>query len=80
MGMSKQYPQLEHHNVFFPENYQEEFKDIFIKKQLPDNPAIYICYSGKSEASLAPMGHSNLFFLINAPYLKNDYAEKNIQM
>lgn len=88
LGVSKQYSQLEHHNVFFPENYQEEFKDIFTKKQLPDNPAIYICYSGKSEESLAPTGHSNLFILINAPYLteqyafdqvKNDYADKIIQ-
>ncbi|WP_028596460.1 phytoene desaturase family protein [Paenibacillus assamensis] len=67
-GMNRQYTQLQHHNVFFPQQYGSEFDDIFIKGIAPIDPAIYVCHSGYSEAGMAPIGGSNLFILVNAPY------------
>ncbi|MCG7379495.1 phytoene desaturase family protein [Paenibacillus sp. ACRSA] len=70
-GVRRQYDALLHHTVFFPEQYEPEFKDIFHNRQMPTDPTIYICYSGYSEASRAPVGASNLFILVNAPYLSD---------
>lgn len=68
-GVRKQYDQLLHHTVFFPEQYKPEFDDIFRDRRMPSDPTIYICYSGYSEEGMAPEGASNLFILVNAPYL-----------
>lgn len=68
-GVRRQYDQLLHHTVFFPEQYEPEFEHIFRNRSMPSDPTIYICYSGYSEAGMAPEGASNLFILVNAPYL-----------
>lgn len=70
-GVPRKHNQLLHHTVFFPEHYDREFRDIFTDKQLPLHPALYVCYSGYSEAKMAPEGCSNLFILANAPYLNH---------
>ncbi|WP_211747420.1 phytoene desaturase family protein [Paenibacillus sp. Marseille-Q4541] len=68
-GIQRQYDKLHHHTVFFPKNYRAEFTDIFSKKRAPEDPTLYLCYSGYSEPDLAPDGASNLFILANAPYV-----------
>lgn len=68
-GVRRKYDQLLHHTVFFPEQYKLEFDDIFRDRRMPSDPTIYICYSGYSEEGMAPEGASNLFILVNAPYL-----------
>lgn len=69
LGIDQKYRQLRHHNVFFPEVYSDEFEAIFTKKQMPDEPTIYICNSSYSEPSRSTEGGSNLFILVNAPSL-----------
>ncbi len=68
LGSSKTWPQLKHHNIFFSDNYREEFDDIFNKKRLPADPTIYIANTSVSDPSHAPENSSNLFILVNAPY------------
>jgi phytoene dehydrogenase-like protein len=77
-GVPRTYDTLLHHTVFFPENYEQEFKDIFEHKRPPQQPAVYVCHSGYSEPGLAPPGGSNLFILANAPYLSTacDWSEE----
>ncbi|WP_084146712.1 phytoene desaturase family protein [Paenibacillus wynnii] len=70
-GVPQQYDALLHHTVFFPEQYEAEFTDIFERKRSPQHPAIYICHSGYSEPDMAPKGGSNLFILANAPYIND---------
>ncbi|NUU76999.1 phytoene desaturase family protein [Paenibacillus xylanilyticus] len=70
-GVRRQYDSLLHHTVFFPEQYEPEFNHIFRERRMPLDPTIYICYSGYSEAGMAPAGASNLFILVNAPYLSD---------
>lgn len=73
-GVRKQYEQLLHHTVFFPEVYQDEFTDIFQRRQAAQDPTLYLCYSGYSENGMAPDGSSNLFILANAPYVSEDWS------
>ena len=62
-----EHPRLAHHNIFFSDDYPEEFRDIFERKRLPDPMTIYLSISAKSDARLAPAGCENWYLLINAP-------------
>jgi phytoene desaturase len=73
LGLDTQYEQLVHHNVYFSEDYKHEFEQIFRKKMMPDDPTIYIANTSYSDPSHAPNNGSNLFILVNAPYLSKQY-------
>jgi phytoene desaturase len=67
-AMAGSTPDLEHHNVFFPENYEDEFDSIFgIGKEVSPvaDPTIYIC--SPNDAEMSPAGNESWFILINAP-------------
>ncbi|MCM3786069.1 phytoene desaturase family protein [Neobacillus mesonae] len=73
-GVRRQYEQLHHHTVFFPQKYEREFTDIFHRRKAPQDPTLYLCYSGYSEPGMAPEGGSNLFILANSPYVSEHWS------
>lgn len=58
---------LAHHNVFFPDDYPKEFREIFDHGRLPERPAVYICAQDRGNASAAVDGPERLFMIMNAP-------------
>jgi phytoene dehydrogenase-like protein len=67
-AMTGKTPDFEHHNVFFPENYDAEFDSIFgIGKKVSPvaDPTIYIC--SPNDSKMVPEGNESWFMLINAP-------------
>lgn len=66
-GISKQFEQLGVHNIFFAEDYKEEFNAIFETKTLYHDPTVYVHISSKIETSDAPAGKENWFVMVNAP-------------
>lgn len=73
LGINKTYSQLQHHNIFFSQDYKREFEQIFNEKVMPNDPTIYIANTSYSDSDHAPDGGSNLFILVNAPYLSDQY-------
>ena len=67
-GMNKVFEKLDLHNIFFSSNYKEEFRHIFKKKELYDDPTVYINITSKDVVSDAPKGCENWFVMINSPY------------
>jgi len=59
-------PKLSHHNIYFPENYDAEFDEIFTKKVPVSDPTIYICAPNDQLMVKRPNTES-WFVLINAP-------------
>ena len=57
---------LEHHTIFFPENYDLEFESIFTKKTPVEKPTIYIC-APKDPLMVKDKDHESWFVLVNAP-------------
>ncbi|MAT61651.1 MAG: phytoene desaturase [Micrococcales bacterium] len=55
---------LNHHNVWFPEDYDSEFRDLAAGR-LVRNPAIYVCRP--NDEQMAPPGCEAWFLLVNAP-------------
>jgi phytoene desaturase len=60
-------PRLGHHNIFFSDDYLNEFVEIHDRKISPTEPTIYISVSSRTDPDHAPEGHDNYFVLVNAP-------------
>jgi len=67
-GIKKQFQQLDLHNIFFSDDYKQEFEYLFNKRELFDDPTIYINISSKENPVDAPEGCENWFVMVNAPY------------
>lgn len=67
-GVQKSFAQLGVHNIFFSENYQQEFEAIFTSKTIVTDPTVYINITSKVETDDAPSGAENWFVMINVPH------------
>lgn len=70
-GIKKQFNELNLNNIFFTENYKEEFDQLFEGDKPYHDPTIYIHVSSKVCKTDAPEGSENWFVLINAPHNKS---------
>lgn len=64
LGINRKIPELMHHTLYFTEDWQKHFSDVFNHKQWPQNPSIYINRPTATDASLAPKGHDTLMILV----------------
>ena len=68
LGVRGDLPNLLHHSLFFTEDWDANFSQIFTDKPTMPNPAsFYVCTPSKSDDSVAPDGHSNVFVLVPCP-------------
>lgn len=68
LALNEKTPELAHHNVFFPSNYNDEFDSIFGigKKKVPvPDPTIYVC--NPNDSAMSPPDGESWFVLVNAP-------------
>lgn len=66
-GVKKEFPELGLHNIFFSNDYQQEFDCIFKSKTIFHDPTVYINISSKYQETDAPKGCENWFTMINVP-------------
>lgn len=66
-GITKLFPELDLHNIFFSEDYKKEFDFIFSKKDVYHDPTVYINITSKEETTDAPKGCENWFVMVNVP-------------
>lgn len=71
-GIRRGFPELDLHNIFFSENYQEEFRNIFKEKSLADDLTVYVNITSKESPKDAPPASENWFVMVNAP---GDYGQ-----
>ncbi len=57
---------LDRHNLYFCHDYAAEFKDIFGRSRLPQDPTVYVCAQDRG-AGAVPDGRERLLCLVNAP-------------
>ena len=66
-GITKTFPDLDLHNIFFSADYKNEFKSIFHDHTISDDPTVYINISSKEEPKDSPDGCENWFTMVNVP-------------
>ncbi|MFD2519119.1 phytoene desaturase family protein [Salinimicrobium flavum] len=79
LGISKRLPELEHHTLFFDEDLFDHSVEIYKDPKWPTKPLFYVCCPSRTDDSVAPQGHENLFLLMPlAPGLEDreDLREK----
>lgn len=64
VGVDKKLPRLEHHNLFFENDFSNHANAIYNDPQWPENPLYYVCCPSKTDESVAPKDMENLFMLI----------------
>ncbi|WP_404290762.1 phytoene desaturase family protein [Glutamicibacter arilaitensis] len=69
LGISGQLPELEHHNLFFTSDWDDNFSRIHQGRELAEQTSIYVCKPSATDPGVAPEDHENLFILIPAPAL-----------
>lgn len=67
LGVRKNFKQLGVHNIFFSEDYKEEYQHIFHKKEIYHDPTIYLNITSKEVKRDAPADGENWFLMINSP-------------
>lgn len=66
-GINAFFPELDVHNIFFSEDYQQEFNTIWADKKIDTDPTVYVHISSKCQTDDAPQGGENWFVMINVP-------------
>jgi phytoene desaturase len=68
LGVKGEVPELLHHSLFFTEDWDLNFSQIFADKPTVPSPAsLYVCKPSATDDSVAPKGHTNLFVLVPMP-------------
>lgn len=66
-GISKKFPELDLHNLFFTSDYKNEFNQIQNAQAPQEDPTVYIHCSSRCEPEDAPSGKDNWFVMVNVP-------------
>ena len=64
VGIDKKVEGLEHHNLFFDQDFEAHARAIYDDKAWPSNPLFYVCCPSRTDHSVAPAGKENVFILI----------------
>ena len=76
LGVRGALPELEHHSLFFADDWQKTFDRVFarpaaggtvVPTPLPDPTSLYVCRPSATDDGVAPEGHENLFVLVPCP-------------
>lgn len=75
IGVKKRLKNLQHHNLFFDEDFTQHAIDIYEQPRWPEKPLFYVCAPSITDPTIAPEGYENLFILIPlAPDLEDTEA------
>jgi phytoene dehydrogenase-like protein len=66
-GIHAVFNELNMHNIFFSNDYQEEFRFIFEGNRISNDPTIYVNITSNIQKEDAPEGCQNWFVMINVP-------------
>lgn len=67
LGINGNLDNLEHHNLYFVDEWKDNFDAIYTRKVIPKHASIYICNPSKTDPTAAPKGTENIFVLVPLP-------------
>lgn len=89
LGLNEKIDNLAHHNFYFCDDWNLNFKEIFNHNNLPTNPSFYISVASKTDDMIVPKGKEQFFILVpisaglkiteNDKYLFRDKIYKKIE-
>jgi phytoene desaturase len=86
VGFDKKLKNIDHHNLFFDTDFTKHANEIYEDPKWPEEPLFYANFTSLTDASTAPEGCENGFFLIplapdleDTPELREKYFDKIIK-
>ncbi len=77
LGVNKKLDKLEHHNLFFDEDFTLHAHEIYTEPKWPSKPLFYVSVVSKTDPESAPEGCENVFILIPvAPALADEESTR----
>jgi phytoene desaturase len=67
LGIRGTLPQLQHHTLFFVDEWRANFQAIYEDMTIPEHASMYICNPTKTDPSLAPKDTENIMILVPLP-------------
>lgn len=64
LGINEKIDNLKHHTLFFEHDLDAHAVEIYKDKKWPEKPLFYVCCPSKTDSSVAPTHHENLFLLM----------------
>jgi len=64
LGINKRIKNLNHHNLYFDESLDKHSEEIYDTPKWPTKPLFYVCCPSKTDHTVAPHGHENIFLLM----------------
>jgi len=64
IGLKEKLPHLKHHTLFFENDLDDHIQSIYEDKNWPTKPLFYACCPSKTDPSVAPENHENIFLLM----------------
>lgn len=64
LGLDTKLPELEHHTLFFDEDFRLHAREIYTNPQWPSKPLFYMSIASRTDAHAAPVGGESLVILI----------------
>jgi phytoene desaturase len=78
-GIQKRFPELHLHNIFFSQDYRQEFHDLFQLQTINPDPTVYVNITSKYTPADAPPEAENWFVLVNVPHHTGQDWEQLVQ-
>lgn len=67
LGIKDKLSKSKHHNLFFTDDWENHFEQVYIKKEIPQNPSFYWHVPSKTDPHLAPKNHHSVMILVPMP-------------
>ena len=67
VGVRKDVPGLQHHNLFVTKDFEQGFSELYESNRFPTKPIVYLNATGAEDPASTPMGKSNLFAVVTSP-------------
>ena len=73
IGLDKKLKNVLHHCLFFDKDFEKHAEEIYTTPRWPSEPLFYASFTSKSDSTVAPKGHENMFLLMpTAPDLEDN--------
>lgn len=80
LGVKRDLPELAHHTVYFSADYRREFDDLFVRRDFPDDPTVYVNAASRTDRSVVPGGAGEtLFVMANTPAEPGRWGDREIE-
>ena len=64
LGIKDPLKSSKHHNLYFTQNWQDHFNQVYQYKKIPKNPSFYYHVPSKTDPSMAPKNHHSVMILV----------------